>query len=194
MLAKRLWDMLKPMTTRIAGFRGEFLWELEIAIRQTVALAEAIPPEMYDWRPDKKARSVSEVFVHVAAGNFMLLDVIGVAAPVDLYVQLSAYGKERFSGLIRRNDELAATVREKNATVALLKRSLRAVNQSFDQASDAELARRLHFFGEETTVRRVYLRLLAHAHEHMGQMIAYLRFNGISVPWLDWRPDRRTQN
>ena len=46
--------------------------------------------------------------------------------------------------------------------------------------------------GEQTTVRRVYLRLLAHADEHMGQMIAYLRFNGIAPPWPDWRPDRRT--
>jgi len=65
--------MLKPMTARIAGFRGEFLWELEIAIRQSVAMAEAIPPEKYDWCPDTKARTVSEVFVHVATGNFMLL-------------------------------------------------------------------------------------------------------------------------
>jgi uncharacterized damage-inducible protein DinB len=186
--------MLKPMTTRVAGFRGEFLWELEIAIRQSVELAEAIPPARYDWRPDTKARSVSEVFVHVATGNFMLLDVIGVAAPMDFYAQVPADGQERFSGLIRRNDELAARVREKNAVVPLLKRSLQAVNQSFNQASDPELDRRLHFFGEETTVRRVYLRLLAHAHEHMGQMIAYLRFNGIAPPWSDWRPDRRTQS
>lgn len=182
------------MTTRIAGFRGEFLWELEIAIRQSVELAEAIPAEKYDWRPDTKARSVSEVFVHVATGNFILLDAIGVAAPMNLYAQVPAGGQERFSGLIRRNDELAASIREKNAVVALLKRSLQAVNQSFTQASDAELDRRLHFFGEETTVRRIYLRLLAHAHEHMGQMIAYLRFNGIAPPWLDWRPDRRTQS
>jgi uncharacterized damage-inducible protein DinB len=186
--------MLNPMATRIAGFRGEFLWELEIATRQSVAMAEAIPPEKYDWRPDAKARSVSEIFVHVAAGNFMLLDVTGVAAPIDLYAQLPADGQERFAGLIRRNDELAASVREKNAVVALLKRSLQAVNQYFNQASDPELDRRLHFFGEETTVRRVYLRLLAHAHEHMGQMIAYMRFNGIAPPWPDWRPDRRDQS
>jgi len=182
------------MTTRIAGFRGEFLWEFEIAIRQSVAMAEAFPPERYAWRPDAKARSVSEVFVHVATGNYMLLDMIGVAAPIDLYAQVPADGQERFSGLIRRNDELLASVREKNATVALLKRSLQAVNQSFNQASDTELDRLLHFFGEETTVRRAYLRLLAHAHEHMGQMIAYLRFNGIAPPWQDWRPDRRTQS
>jgi hypothetical protein len=186
--------MLKPMTTRIAGFRGEFLWELEIAMRQSAALAEAIPPEKYDWRPDKKARSVSEVFVHVATGNFMLLDVVGIAAPIDLYAQVPAHGHERFSGLIGRNDEMAASVREKNAVVALLKRSMQAVNQSFNRASDPELDRRLHFFGEETSVRRVYLRLLAHTHEHMGQMIAYLRFNGIAPPWPDWRPDRRTQS
>jgi uncharacterized damage-inducible protein DinB len=182
------------MMNRIAGFRGEFLWELEIVIRQSMAMAEAIPPGKYEWRPDTNARSVSEVFVHVATGNLMLLDAIGISVPMDLYGQIPADGRERFSGLMRRNDELVATVREKNAVVALLQQSLQALNQSFNEASDAELGRQLHFFGEETTVRRVYLRLLAHTYEHMGQMIAYLRFNGIVIPWADWRPDRRTQS
>jgi uncharacterized damage-inducible protein DinB len=180
------------MATRIAGFRGEFLRELEIAERQIVAIAECVPAEQYDWRPVAEARSFSEVFVHVATGNFMLLDVIGVAAPVDLYAQVPADGDARFQGLIHRNDELTASMREKDAVVGLLKRSLHAVSQSFAKASDGELNRRLNFFGEETTVRRVYLRLLAHTHEHMGQMIAYLRFNRIAPPWPDWRPDRRT--
>jgi len=193
-LASRQREGTELVTTRIAGIRGEFLWELEIATRQSVAMAEAIPSEKYDWRPDVEARSVSEVFVHVATGNFMLLDVIGVAAPMDLFGQLPSGGADRFAGLIRRNDELVAGLREKNAVVALLKRSLDAVNQSFDQTGDTEFERRLHFFGEETTVRRVYLRLLAHTHEHMGQMIAYLRVNGIAPPWHDWRPDRRGQS
>jgi uncharacterized damage-inducible protein DinB len=179
------------MTTRVAGFRGEFLWELEIAERQIVAIAECIPAERYDWRPVAQARSFSEVFVHVATGNFMLLDIIGVAAPVDLYAQVPADGDERLRGLIRRNDELAASMREKDAVVGLLKRSLQAVAQSFEKASDGELNRRLNFFGEETTVRRVYLRLLAHTDEHMGQMVAYLRFSEIAPPWPDWRRDRR---
>jgi len=77
---------------------------------------------------------------------------------MDLCANVPASGLERFSGLIRRNDELSASVREKNAAVTLLKQSLQAINQSFNQADDAELDRRLHFFGEETTVRRVYLR------------------------------------
>lgn len=178
--------------TRIAGFRGEFLWELEISERQMLAIAEGIPAEQYKWRPIAEARSFSEVFVHVATGNFMLLDVVGVAAPVDLYDQLPAEGDRRFQGPIHRNDELVVSMREKDAVVGLLKRSFDTVSKSFAKASDDELNRRLSFFGEETTVRRVYLRLLAHTDEHMGQMIAYLRFNRITPPWPDWRPDRHT--
>jgi len=176
---------------RIPGFPGEFLWELDIVERQITALADAFPGDKYDWRPDSTARSVSEVFIHVAAGIFMLLDVTGVAAPKEIYVRLPSDGLERFVGLIRRNDELEKTVREKADVVGLLRRSLAAARRSFEQAGEFELERRLQFFGEETSVRRIYLRLLAHTHEHMGQMIAYLRVNGIGAPWPDWRPDRR---
>jgi uncharacterized damage-inducible protein DinB len=179
------------VTHRIDGFRGEFLWELEIAERQMTAMADAIPAVKYDWRPDEKARSISEVFVHVAAGNFMLLEVVGLAAPLDLYPEVPAQGEERVWGLVRRNDELEKTVREKIAVTGILKRSMQAVRNRFSASDDAELDQPRHFFGEQTTVRRVYLRLLAHMHEHMGQMIAYLRINGISPPWPDWRPDRR---
>jgi hypothetical protein len=165
---------------------------LKLLSAKIVAIAERVPAEQYDWRPVAQARSFSEVFVHIATGHFMLLDVIGVAAPMDLYAQVPADGDARFQGLIRRNDELTASMREKDAVVGLLKRSLQAVAQSFAKTSDDELNRCLNFFSEETTVRRVYLRLLAHTDEHMGQMIAYLRFNRIAPPWPDWRPDRRT--
>jgi uncharacterized damage-inducible protein DinB len=175
---------------RIDGFRGEFLWELEIAERQLSAMAEAIPAAMYAWRPDQRARSISEVFVHVAAGNFMLLEVVGEEAPLDLYAGVPAQGQERFLGLIKRNDELEKGVREKDTVTRMLRLSLEAVRESI-AAPDAELDQHRHFFGEQTTVRRVYLRLLAHMHEHMGQLIAYLRANGMNPPWPDWRPDRR---
>jgi len=101
------------MTNRNPGYRGEFLWELEIAAEQCVAMAETIPGKKYDWRPNSKARSFSEVFIHVATGNFTLLDVIGVAAPMNLYAEVPTDAQERFPGLIRRNDELVASIRDK---------------------------------------------------------------------------------
>jgi uncharacterized damage-inducible protein DinB len=173
------------------GFRGEFLWELEIVERQLTAMADAIPPASYAWRPEEKARSISEIFVHVAAGTFMLLEVVGTPAPLDLYPEVRAHGQERVWDLIRRNDELETSVREKVEVTALLKRSLDALRESFREFDEARLGQHLEFFGEQTTIRRVFLRLLAHAHEHMGQMIGYLRMNGISPPWPDWRLDRR---
>lgn len=183
--------MAEPTKTRSPGFRGEYLWELEIATRQMLAIAEAVPPTRYGWRPHPDARSFSEVFVHVATGNFMLLACAGVTAPVDLYPEIPNSGDDRSQLFIRRNDELIANVSQKDAALELLKRSLAAVTDSFSQATDNELERSLHFFGEMTSVRRVYMRLLTHSHEHMGQLIAYLRMSGIPIPWPDWRPDRR---
>jgi uncharacterized damage-inducible protein DinB len=177
--------------SRIPGFRGECLWELDIVTRQCLSLAEAFPAETYDWRPDPKARSVSEVFVHVASGNFMLLDMVGLRVPEDLYGSITSAGSDRFKALMQRNDELVAQTREKIAVTALLRRSLTAASDAITRTSDAELDRSIFFFREQTTVRRVYLRLLAHNHEHMGQMIAYLRSSGIAPPWQDWRSDRR---
>ena len=180
------------MATRIEGFRGEFLWELEIAMGQLTAIAEAIPAEKYDWRPNEKARSVSEILVHVAVGNFMLLDQIGIPAPADVYGALPAETSDRLWAMVKRHDELEKTLQDKDAVQALLKRSLLTANESMACCVAADLDRRQAFFGEQTTFRRVYLRLLAHTHEHMGQLIAYLRFNGIAPPWPDWRPDRRS--
>jgi len=123
----------------------------------------------------------------------MLLEAVGVPVPADFYGQVSGQGQDRIWALVRKNDELEASMLEKGPVVDMLKRSLAAVRESFSQCGDADLDRPLHFFGEDTTVRRVYLRLLAHAHEHMGQMIAYFRCNNLAPPWPDWRPDRRSQ-
>jgi uncharacterized damage-inducible protein DinB len=38
-------------------------------------------------------------------------------------------------------------------------------------------------FGQEATVRAVYMQLLTHINEHTGQSIAYARENGVVPPW-----------
>ncbi len=35
------------------------------------------------------------------------------------------------------------------------------------------------------TVDGIYLRIIIHANEHMGQLIAYARMNGIVPPWSE---------
>jgi uncharacterized damage-inducible protein DinB len=38
-------------------------------------------------------------------------------------------------------------------------------------------------FKRDATVDGMYLRIIVHANEHYGQMIAYARVNGVTPPW-----------
>lgn len=174
-------------TPRLPGFKGEFLWELEFPAKQITALAEAFPADQYSWRPAPKSRSVSEVLVHIAVGNFFLLDVVGTPLPADLYGQIEGDGYQRMLAVIRKNDGFEKAITSKPQIVPLLARSLSAVKESFTNTSDEDLAKPSHVFGEVSTARRVYLRMLVHMNEHMGQLVAYTRSMGNPAPWPDWR-------
>jgi len=152
------------MGTRLPGFKGEYLWEFDIADRQLTALAEAFPAERYGWRSAETARSASEILVHIAAGNLTLLGIVGVEAPPDLYGKLECEIVPRMIGMIEKNDGLEKTITDKPAVIALVRRSLDAVRATFTKAPDSELERQDVFFGERTTVRRVYLRGLSYMH------------------------------
>ncbi len=173
------------MPKRMPGFRGEYLWELDVPETQLLALAEAIPESRYDWRPAAGARPLSAVLVHIATGSLLLLDMAGMDATADLYDHIHASGYPRIIEMVRENLRLEDTLTRKSAVIALLRQSFAAVRRSFTDASEEELERSGQFFGEWTTVRRVYLRILAHMNEHMGQAVAYARACGIGVPWPD---------
>ncbi len=162
---------------RIPGFRGEYLWELDVAQTQLLALEESVPESVYGWRPADDARSFSEVLVHVAAGNLALVQWTETRETDRTHAQ--------FVAMIRANLSQERTVTDKQNVIDLLKRSFDAVRRSFTESTDEHLERTQNFFVEPTTVRRVFLRMLAHTHEHMGQAIAYVRASGLKVPWPD---------
>jgi uncharacterized damage-inducible protein DinB len=135
---------------------------------QLVALAEAIPAEKYAWRPAGGVRSTSEVFMHAAMANFYLLSITGPKMPADLNSQ-----------------DLEKTVTAKADVIAWLKRSLDAVKTAHAGLKPGELARKVKFNGRDATVDGMYLRIIVHANEHMGQLIAYARMNGIVPPWSE---------
>jgi uncharacterized damage-inducible protein DinB len=179
------------MSTRLPGFRGEYLWEFDFAEKQLLALAEAFPAERYAWRLAETARSVSEVLVHVGAGGHMLLALLGVKAEPDLYGKLEGEGMARAMAMFERNESLGKTMTDKADVLALVRKSLEAMRTAFTETSDAELDRLEVFSGESPTVRRFYMRALCHLHEHMGQLIAYARAMGLPAPWQAEREAQR---
>jgi uncharacterized damage-inducible protein DinB len=175
------------MSARIPGFKGEYLWEFDIAEKQLLLLADTFPPEQYGWRAGGTARSVSEVLVHVATGHFMLLAIVGVEAAPDLYGKLSDDLRTRMMAIIGTNDSLAKNVTDKAQVIALFRKALDATRRAATETPDSEMDLPAFLFGEETTVRRVFMRALSHMHEHMGQLTGYMRSMGLPAPWPDWR-------
>jgi uncharacterized damage-inducible protein DinB len=49
--------------------------------------------------------------------------------------------------------------------------------------SDADLEKTLDFFGTQMTERALFIGLVSHCSEHLGQSIAYARTNGVVPPW-----------
>jgi hypothetical protein len=111
----------------------------------------------------------------------------GIRSPngFDIYGPLEGNEFLQFVATIRKNVALEGTLTGKQSVIDLLKQSFETVQTCFTVAKAEDLERAGFFFGEQTTVRRVYLRLLAHTHEHMGQAISYARSYGLKAPWPD---------
>jgi uncharacterized damage-inducible protein DinB len=136
--------------------------------RQLVALAEAIPADKFAWRPAPGVRSTSEVLMHIAISNFYLLSITGPKMPPEL-----------LSG------DMEKTVTAKPEVISWLKRSLDAVKNARANLQPGDLPRKVKIGTVGATVDGMYLRIIIHANEHMGQLIAYARMNGIVPPWSE---------
>jgi uncharacterized damage-inducible protein DinB len=153
-----------PLEGLWQGYDGEWVH----VSKQLVALAEAFPAEKFAWRPAAGVRSTSEVFMHIAISNFYLLSVTGPKMPDDL-----------------TSVEMEKTVKEKSEVINWLKRSQEAVKKAHAGISAGDLQRKVKVDRRDATVDGMYLRIIVHANEHMGQLIAYARMNGVVPPWSE---------
>ena len=178
---------MEAVPTELTKFQKEFLWEWSIPEKQAIDLAVAIPAESYGWRPAENARTFSEALVHIAAGCFMLLYRAEVHTPEVMKVCGSPKGDgmAKWVALVRHSLAIEKRTTAKDDVIALLKRGFAEVRHTFTEIGPDQMDASRDFGGETTTVRRIYLRILAHSHEHMGQVVAYARIMGYTVPWPD---------
>ncbi|MBC8164635.1 MAG: DinB family protein [Bryobacteraceae bacterium] len=146
-----------------AGLGQGWLPEFNLAARQTLEIAEAIPSDKYAWRPGPGVRSVAQVFIHTIQANLGLLRQAGVQPSVD------------FSTV-----PAEAAALDKAEVIKWLKASFEAVRVSYPTA---DLKKKIQFLKRDSSVDSVFLRILVHNHEHMGQSIAYARMLGVAPPW-----------
>lgn len=142
---------------------------IAFASSQTTQLAQAFPAEKYSWSPGTGVRSVSETFAHIIAANYMFASKLGATVPADV-----------------KMESLEKDLKTKEAITAELKRSFELIINTVKNTKDDMLAKKVEFpFPGEFTGMSAMLIEIGHTNEHLGQLIAYARMNGITPPWND---------
>jgi len=146
--------------------KGQALVDLDAVQKKFIQLASAVPDDKLTWRPSPDARSFAEVFLHVAGERYGILHLMGADTP---------------AGLDLKNFDKSTTDRAK--ILEDLNNSWDFTQKTIQAMPNAEFAKLLPKLGPQANAGDVVYILVADAHEHLGQAIAYARENGIVPPW-----------
>ena len=152
-------------TVNSTGFLPDVKSDLSESQEKIISLAEAIPAEKYTWRPEKEVRSVSEVLMHVAGSNYYLMSFTGIKTPKNT------------------GENMKKDVTDKEKVIAALKTSFSDLFNNLQTLDEKMLDNRVEMFGNKVSIRAVIFTEMGDLHEHLGQLIAYARMNGVVPPW-----------
>lgn len=146
--------------------KAQSLVDLDAVQKKFVDLANAVPADKLTWRPSPDSRSFAEVLMHVAGERYGILSLMGAEKP---------------AGYDRKTFEKSTTDRAQ--IVAELNKSYDFAKKAIGGMTNADFAKLLPKLGPQANAGDVVYILVADAHEHLGQAVAYARENGIVPPW-----------
>jgi len=146
--------------------KAQSVADLQMVQKKFVDLANAIPADKFTWRPSEDSRSFAEVFLHVAGERYQILALGGATPP-------AGFDGKTFE---KSTTDKARIVDELNQTWEFAQKTINGM-------SNADFAKLLPKLGPQANAGDVVYILVADAHEHLGQLVAYARENGIVPPW-----------
>lgn len=158
--------------TDAGSVTADLLADLSTVETKIVDLAIAIPENKYNWQPDS-ARSVRRVLLHVAADNYVMPAMLGFTPDPATGITADYATGAAFEA---RN-------LPKDSVIAELRKSFVFVKQSLQGTTGTLLAGPVTMFGQQFTGQSAWILAVTHVHEHLGQLIAYARTNGVKPPW-----------
>ncbi len=164
-------ELLKTDPAPPPAAAADILFSLASLESEVMQLAKAIPEEKYGWRPGAGVRTFQQVFLHIAYGNHLILNIAEGAESDDI---------KKIEG---ENGKIEESPVNKDKTIAALTETFAEIHKYLDDVRAQQLTRDMNFFGQKTTRRGILVWLDTHMGEHLGQAIAYARMNGIAPPW-----------
>jgi uncharacterized damage-inducible protein DinB len=150
------------------NFRVEFEKHFNASADKLVSLAMAMPEESYSWSPMEGVKSVASVYMHIARYNYYYPDIaLGVPSPMG----------------VTEYDSWEEKITNKGEAVAILAESMEHVRKTLSSKSSRDFEDNTLLYGRDVGQWAVFLQLVAHMNEHLGQSIAYARMNQVVPPW-----------
>jgi uncharacterized damage-inducible protein DinB len=133
--------------------------------RKLIAMAEDLPEDKYDYKPNPDSRSFVANLLHAAASMYFFTDpVLG---------QKARYGDDP------KRDEL----KTKAQVVAFVKKCVQDGADQIKAKGDAGMATAVYPGGpRQTRIDELAYGLIEHSGEHYGQLVVYYRANGMVPP------------
>jgi uncharacterized damage-inducible protein DinB len=159
-------------TDQKATVAGVLNQSLSSAEREVVPAVEAMPDDKFNFAPTqgefKGVRTFAQQAKHIAAVNYMIgAAILGEKPPVEL-------GQE--SG--------PANITSKADVVKFLKDSFTYLHKAFDSLNEGNILGEVKMPWGSSNGTRLGLATIgiSHPFDHYGQMVEYLRMNGIIPP------------
>jgi len=156
----------KDTTPPSYDMKPQSLQDLDAMHQKFVDLATAVPADKYGWRPAEGVRSIGEVFLHIANANYNIPNLMGTPLP---------------AGFDPKTFEKSTT--DKAQIIEALNKSFASAHAAIEAMTNADFNKPLPKLGPDANYGDVIYILVTHAHEHLGQSIAYARMNGVVPPW-----------
>ncbi len=132
-------------------------------------VAQAMPAEKYDYQPSEEVFTFGEQLMHIAANLYYLnATYISGEEPKDLDLDIDGKTKEDI--------------------IQDLQEALAQVDTSYQTLASGEDEEELMLFGRiAADKKRVLMLMRDHVTHHRGQLVVYLRLNGILPPnYVGW--------
>jgi len=146
--------------------KAQALLDLQAVNKKCVDLAQALPADKITWRPSPDTRSFAEVLLHVAGERYGFLGMLGATPPAGF-----------------KAGQFDKSTTDRDRIVEALNQSWEFTSKTINGMSNADFAKLLPKLGPQANEGDVVYLLVADAHEHLGQLVAYSRQNGIVPPW-----------
>ena len=157
----------QPIFAQENNFIKEYLERLEKSKEYLILAAETMPEDKYEFKATPESMSFAENLMH-----------IGWA--MDWHSQSLMGGREARDW--NTDTELKVENKSKKEMIAKISETFDKTIEFISDFDPNRLEERLDYFGADRTKRQILLLLADHITHHRGQMLVYMRLNGLKPP------------